>query len=49
MKRGSTNDKISILNGFYWRILKSKGTQVRKYNILAFIYFDILGIKEGHL
>jgi hypothetical protein len=47
LKKGTNNEKISVINGLYWRILKSKDKEIRKLNILGILHHDVLGIQSG--
>jgi hypothetical protein len=47
LKRGTPEERTSIINALYWRILKSKDKSIRKLNILGLLYHDVLGLKSA--
>ena len=49
LKNCTPQQKISVLNGLYWRILKSKSREIRKLNIVGILHYDVLGIKTGEI
>ena len=48
-KRSQNHEKIPILNGLYWRIVRSKDRQVRRLNIIGIFKDDFLGLHSGDL
>ncbi len=49
LKKGNAQQKISIINGLYWRVLKSKNKEIRKLNTLGILHYDALGIRSGEI
>lgn len=48
-KRMSDEQKIKILQGFSWRIIKSKNKWIRRQNIVGLIVNDVLGLMNGDI
>ena len=41
--------KIKILQGFSWRIIKSKNKEIRRQIIVSLIMNDLLGLLNGEI
>lgn len=43
----SYSDKIRVLQGFSWRIIKAKNKWIRRQTIVGLIVNDVLGLMSG--
>jgi len=43
----SAGDKVRVLQGFSWRIIKAKNKWVRRQTIVGLIVNDVLGLMSG--
>lgn len=48
-KRMNDEQKIRILQGFSWRIIKSKNKWIRRQTIVGLIVNDVLGLMNGDI
>ena len=47
--RKDNSEKITILNGLFWRIIKCKDLKSRRMNIIGILIHDLLGIELGNI
>ena len=47
--RKDNSEKIAILNGLFWRIIKCKDLKSRRMNIIGILIHDLLGIEVGNI
>ena len=45
----SDNQKIQVLQGLSWRIIKSKNKWIRRQTIIGLIVNDVLGLVNGDI
>jgi len=43
------DQKVSVLQGFSWRIIKSKNKWIRRETIVGLIVNDVLGLMNGDI
>ena len=48
-KKMSDNQKIQVLQGLSWRIIKSKNKEIRRQTIIGLIVNDVLGLVNGDI
>lgn len=48
-KRMEDEQKIKVLQGFSWRIIKSKNKWIRRQTIVGLIVNDVLGLMNGDI